>query len=156
MALTLQGINIDRCFWTVGPGGVGQSILTHLIHKVFSGLHAFLDTNIYFSDDELRKQADGLIGKLITTAQEAVDNSRHGFREDLFKKHISADPIAARLPYGIVTRLIELSGWKRLELNRLMLLTSVSETSLDSILRRSWVIGLRVKTLFCQRVSRKI
>ncbi|CAK0879999.1 unnamed protein product [Prorocentrum cordatum] len=124
-ALTLQRHNIDRCFWTVGPGGVGQSILAHLIHNVFRGRHAFWGTNIHFSDDELRKQADGLIGKLITTVQEAVDNSKHGFREDLFKKHISADPIARVCLYGIATRLIEVPGWKRLELHRLIQFTSI-------------------------------
>ena len=67
LALTLQGNNIDRCFWTVGPGEVGQSLTTHHLDAMFPGLHGFIDTNVYYSDDELRKQAEGLVGKLITT-----------------------------------------------------------------------------------------
>ena len=84
--LVLHGQHVDRCFWTIGPGGVGQSLVTHLLHNVFRGIHGFLDSNVFYSDDELRKQAESLIGKLILTAQEAVEGSHHGFREDLFKK----------------------------------------------------------------------
>jgi hypothetical protein len=40
-------------------------------------------------------------------------------RLDLFKKHISADPIAMRLLYSIVTRMVELNGMKRFEMNKL-------------------------------------
>ncbi len=40
--------------------------------------------NIYYSDDELRKQGEMLAGKLVTTGQEAVE-SRHGTREYLYK-----------------------------------------------------------------------
>ena len=153
MCLVLQGMNIDRCFWTVGPGGVGQSLLTHLIDNAFSGLHAFLDTNVYYDDHELRKQAETLVHKLITTGQEAVENSKHGFREDLYKKHISADPIAARLPYGIVTHLVSLYGWKRLELNKLIKFTGVTLPSVDSIHRRTWVVILKAKFLSPELVA---
>lgn len=52
LLLALSGVNVDRCFWTIGPGGVGQSLLTHLIHAMLGGLHAFLDTNVFYSDDE--------------------------------------------------------------------------------------------------------
>ena len=82
---------------------------------------------------------------LITTGQEAVEGSKHSFREDFYKKHISADPVAARLPYGIVTRLVELVGWKRLELNRLVRFSAVTESSLDSIMRRSWVCQFKAR-----------
>ncbi|CAK0822362.1 unnamed protein product [Prorocentrum cordatum] len=138
MCLVLQGENIDRCFWTIGPGGVGQSLLTHLVDNVFSGLHAFLDTTVYYDDHELRKQAEQLVHKLITTGQEAVEGSKHGFREDLYKKHISADPIAARLPHGIVTHLVSLQGWKRLELNKIIRFAGVTAESINSIERRTW------------------
>ncbi|CAK0849775.1 unnamed protein product, partial [Prorocentrum cordatum] len=92
-------------------------------------------------------QAETLAHKLITTGQEAVENSKHGFREDLYKKHISADPIAARLPYGIVTHLVSLYGWKRLELNKLIKFTGVTLPGVDSIHRRSWVVILKAKFL---------
>ena len=54
MALCLRLQNIDRAFWTKGPGGVGQSLNSHHIAAVFGHNHAFLDMNIYDSDDELR------------------------------------------------------------------------------------------------------
>ena len=96
-----------------GRGGVAQSLWTHLIHNTYDHLHGFLDTNIYYSDDELRKQGELLVGKLVVTGQEAVGGSKQGMREDLEKKHISADPIKARLPCSILTRLVELRGCKK-------------------------------------------
>lgn len=71
---------------------MGQSLNSHHIAALFSHNHAFLDMNIYFSDDELRKQADSLIGRLVSTGQEAVETNK-GMREDLYKKHLSADPV---------------------------------------------------------------
>lgn len=86
LVLALNQENIDRCFWTVGPGGAGQSLFTWHLHAVLPSLHALLDTNIYYSDDELRKQAESLIGKLVATGQESVEGSAQGMREDLYKK----------------------------------------------------------------------
>jgi hypothetical protein len=73
--------------------------------------------NIYYSDDEMRKQAAHLVGKLVVTGQESVQGSARGMREDVYKKHISADKVPERLPYAIQTALVELRGWKRFELN---------------------------------------
>jgi len=56
---------------------------------------------------------------------------------------MTADPVAARLPYAIVTHLVELIGWKRLELNKLVHFSGVTEQTLDSIYRRSWVCVLQ-------------
>ncbi len=145
LALALHGVNVDRCFWTLGPGGVGQSLLTHHLNAVFPGLHTFVDTTIYYSDDELRKQADLMLGKVIHTGQEAVEGTGRPMREDLYKKHISADPVAARLPYGIITKLVELIGWKRMELNKIIKFVGVTDMSFNSIMRRSWVCCLKGK-----------
>ena len=79
-------------------------------------MHGYLDMNIYHSDDELRKQADQLVGKVVVTGQEAVEGSQRKMREDLYKKHLSGDPVPARMPYAIQTKLVELEGWKRFEL----------------------------------------
>lgn len=76
-----------------GPGGVGQSLNSTLIAAMFGALHEFLDMNVYYSDDELRKQCDTLAAALIHTGQEAIDAYRQ-MREDLYKKHITADPVA--------------------------------------------------------------
>ena len=47
--LVLRGFNIDRAFWTLGAGGVGQSLLSHLIATVFGDNHAFLDMNMCYA-----------------------------------------------------------------------------------------------------------
>ena len=154
MTLVLQRCNVDRCFWTIGPGGVGQSLLTHHIHAVFQGLHAFLDTNVFYTDDELRKQGEQLVNKLILTAQEAVQGSSAKMREDLYKKVVSADPCAVRMPYAIITRLVEFSGWTRFELNSLVKFLGVTEASFESILRRSWVCALKGRFVSADVVAR--
>jgi len=92
MGLVLRGRNVDRAFWTKGPGGVGQSLNSHLIAAMFGRSHEFLDMNVYYSDDELRKQCDTLVTARIHTGQEAVQSNKTT-REDLCKKHISADPV---------------------------------------------------------------
>ena len=68
MVLALRGLNIDRAFMTVGPGGVGQSLNSALIANVFGEMHAFVDMNIFFTDDELRKQADVMQGRVVPLA----------------------------------------------------------------------------------------
>ena len=76
------------------------------------------------------------------TGQEAVETSK-GMREDLYKKHMSADPVACRMPYAIVTKLVELTGWKRYELNKVMKFQGLSEESFPSLLRRSLCIEFK-------------
>ena len=53
-----------RAFITVGPGSVGQSLNTCLIANLFGGSHGFMDLNVFFSEDELRKQACTFTGKV--------------------------------------------------------------------------------------------
>jgi hypothetical protein len=54
-----------------------------------------------------------------------------------FYKHPTG--IAGRKPYGITTRMLEIVGWKRIEVNRLMKFGGVTELNFQSILRRSFV-----------------
>ena len=119
ICLALRGHNIDRAFMHFGSGGAGQSLITALIDSLLPGLHGYIDMNIYYTDDELRKQGDLLEGKIVCTGQETVQGAARPMRLDLFKKHISADPIALRLLYSIVTRMVELGGMKRFEMNKL-------------------------------------
>ena len=53
--LSLRGQNTDHDFLTVEPGGVGQNLNSTLIVNLFGDMHAFIDINIFFTDDELRK-----------------------------------------------------------------------------------------------------
>ena len=43
MALALHGLNVDRAFWSTGPGGVGQSLTSHLLASAFGRYHAWVD-----------------------------------------------------------------------------------------------------------------
>ena len=61
--------------------------------------------------------------------QEKPD-SRKKFREDLYKKLVSGDDLAARRPYGYVTRVLRIVGWKRVETNDLLQFKNVSEQQL--------------------------
>ncbi len=47
--------------------------------------------------------------------------------------------IAGRRPYGISTKMLELIGWTRFELNRVLRFQGVTEQNFQSILRRSFV-----------------
>jgi len=138
MALVKRGENIDRCFIGISPGGVGQSLFSSFIANMFGHLHAFFDPVIWYNDEEMRKQIENLEGCIIATAQEAPETNRK-LREDLYKKTMSADGIAGRKPYGLVTRMLELVGWKRIEVNRMLRFSGVSESNFPSILRRSFV-----------------
>ena len=137
-ALAKRGENIDRCFIGQSPGGVGQSLYSAHLNAVYGQNHAYIDPNIWFDDQELRKQVEQFAHAMILTAQEAPETTRK-MREDLYKKTMSADGIAGRRPYGYITRMIELVGWKRMEVNRFMPFKGVSEHNFPSILRRSFV-----------------
>ena len=53
-----------RASMTSGPGGVGQSLNTALIANVFGDMHGFIDMNVFYTEHELRKQADTFTGKV--------------------------------------------------------------------------------------------
>ena len=137
-ALAKRGLNIDRCFIGVSPGGVGQSLYSAHLNAVYAHNHAYIDPNIWYDDQELRKQVEQFASCFILTAQEAPETAKR-MREDLYKKTMSGDGIAGRRPYGYVTRMIELSGWKRMEVNNIMPFKGVTESNFNSILRRSFV-----------------
>ena len=64
ICLTLRGISIVRAFITLGPGCVGQSLNTALIANMFGHMHGFVDMNVFYTGDELRKQAETFSGKV--------------------------------------------------------------------------------------------
>ena len=143
LCLSLMRKNIDRGFFHLGRGGAGQSLTTSWIHSLLVGLHAFLDRNIHFTDDEMRKQGELLIDMLVATGQESVQGSATSLRFDLFKKHLSGDPVAMRLFYSIITKMESLIGWKRYACNMLPSFQAVTEMNFNSVLRRSWVMQMR-------------
>ena len=82
----------------------------------------------------MRKQVENFVGCMILTGQECPETNKR-LREDLFKKTMSADGISGRKPYGVTTRMLELAGWKRIGLNRMMRFQGVNGNSFMSILR---------------------
>ncbi|CAE8656395.1 unnamed protein product [Polarella glacialis] len=137
-ALCKRGENLDRCFIGESPGGVGQSLFTAHLAAVYKHNHSYFDPNVWYMDEELRKQIEEFADSFILTGQEAPNGTRQ-LREDLFKKTMSADGAPGRKPYGLQTRMLELIGWKRLELNKMLRFGSVTETNFNSILRRCFV-----------------
>ena len=131
-------MNIDRLFIGISPGGVGQSLYNSHLHAMYGESSAFVDPNVWFNDDELRKQIEQWAGCYILTGQEAPQSTKQ-MRDDLFKKTMSADGIAGLKLYGYSTKMLELVGWKRLECNTLMRFGGVTERNFMSILRRSFV-----------------
>ena len=136
-ALAKRGENIDRLFIGISPGGVGQSLYSMHLHAMFGESATFFDPNVWYNDEELRKQVEAWTGCIVLTGQEAPESSRR-LREDLFKKTMSADAIAGRKPYGYSTKMVDLVGWKRLECNALFRFSGVTEENFASILRRSF------------------
>ena len=91
---------------------MGQSILTALYDAALGSNHAYFDPNVFFQGEEMRKQIESIASALVWTAQESPDS-------DLFKKMMSADGIAGRRPYGILTTMFFLIGWERMECNKI-------------------------------------
>ena len=82
-ALCKRGINVDRLFIGLSPGGVGQSLFTSHIAAVYGDNHHLYDPNIWCNEEEMRKQVEGIAGAIIFTGQEAPDSTKP-LKEDLF------------------------------------------------------------------------
>ena len=82
---------------------------------------------------------------IIFTGQERPTGVKQSLREDLLKKFLTGEGISARLPYAIVTKLIEVSGWKRVELNKMFRFFEITEDNVESIVRRFAVIKIAAK-----------
>ena len=123
----------------ISQGGIGQSINTYLLSNLLGHLHRYLDMNVYYQDEEMRKQASTYEDCPVVTAQEKPEGSKQIFRLHLFKLHMAADPTAQRDLYNRVTRMIELKGLKRFELNAMIVFCGVTNENFFSALRRSHV-----------------
>ena len=138
IALAKRGENVDRCFIGESPGGTGQSLFSTHLAAVYSHNHAFIDPNLFHNEEEMRKQLEQFAHCWIITAQEAPETHRH-FQQDLFKKLMSADDLAGRRPYGFVTKMLRVVGFKRFETNKVMTFRNVMEANFNSIYGRCLV-----------------
>ena len=117
-------------------GGCGLSLITDLISTALGDFHAFFDPYIYYDDEELRKIVDTLVGACVFSAQEKVQGSRKMMLVHLWKKMMTGEGLRSRLPYAILTRMVSLIGWVRMEVNSLLSFADMSEKEFESILRR--------------------
>ena len=137
LALAKRGFNVDRCFIGESPGGVGQSLYSLHLDTMLAQNHAFFDPNVWYNEDELRKQVETFARCVVITGQEAPESAKK-LHLDLFKKTMSGDGVAGRKPYGFTTRMFQLIGWKRLEVNRMLKFAGVTPANFNSIFRRGF------------------
>ena len=138
IALAKRSENIDRCFIGESSGGTGQSLFSSHLAAVYGHNHAFIDPNLFHNEEEMRKQLEQFAHCWMITAQEAPETHRH-FQQDLYKKFMSADDLAGRKPYGFVTKMMRVTGFKRFETNKIMTFRNVMEANFNSIYRRCLV-----------------
>lgn len=137
LALAKRGINVDRCFIGESPGGVGQSLYSLHLATMLGNNHGFFDPNVWYNEDELRKQVETFARCIVVTGQEAPESAKK-LHLDLFKKTMSGDGIAGRKPYGFTTKMFQLIGWKRLEVNRMLRFAGVTASNFNSVFRRGF------------------
>ena len=145
--LAKRGRNVDYLTFIKGPGGVGLSLISAHLNAMYGPLHQYFDPSVFYDDDELRKQAETMVGAVFFTGQERPEGTKHECRLDLLKKFGTGEGIMGRLPYGILSKLITVIGWKRFELNRMFSFEPVVEGTFGSIMRRSLVIEIESRFL---------
>ncbi|MCP4189708.1 MAG: hypothetical protein GY768_03680, partial [Planctomycetaceae bacterium] len=97
-AIAKRSENVDTMFFYWGTGGVGLSLMTtHIDAMLGESNHRYFDPQMFYLEEEMRKQVELLKGAIVLTAQEWPEGMTRGFREDLFKKMASADLIFGRL-----------------------------------------------------------
>ena len=137
LALAMRGVNVDPVFFFWGPGGVGMSITTaHLENMLGHANHKLFDPSVFYLEDELRKQVELLRGSIVLIGQERPEGMSNKFREDLFNKFATGDGIFGRLPYQVLTKVINLVGWKRMETNKLPTIDGATEGNYNSLYRK--------------------
>ena len=91
-------------------------------------------------DDELRKVVELLVGGLLFSGRERPTGQKDAMHEDFFKNFARVENFSSRLPYAVFTRLSQIVGWTRIELNKLFTFDCISEQSMEPIIRRFAVL----------------
>ena len=146
LAMDTLGENVGREFWTIGPGGVGQSLLTTMINIAISPMRGYFGCAAMRRDDELRKtlrHTDGYF--VLTTTDEPVgseenfSNSRHFPYRGIFP----GDPILCRPPRAKTNKTLSTRGAVRFQTNRSQGFHNVRVGRWDIVYRRSIAIRMR-------------
>ena len=88
-----------------------------------------------------------LKGGFLFSGQERPGGAGNYLRGDLLKKFATAEGISGRLPYSILTKMISLVGWKRIECNKMFQFSDITEDNFESILRRCAVITIAARVV---------
>lgn len=75
-ALAKRGLNVVRLFIGLSSGGVGQSLYSTHLQAMYGHNFAFFDPQIWFHEEEMRKQVEQLNGCIILTGQETPGTGR--------------------------------------------------------------------------------
>ena len=120
-------------FWTPSiAGGVGQSLVSHVIDCTFRDHHRWVDMNVYFDDHEMR----------IVTGQESPDRpscARRLFQEAYQLGSCCMPPSLCSFD----------TGWKRYEMNELLRFSGTTEESSMSIFASFFGYCAQGKVHFC-------
>ena len=141
LALAKRGLNVIQCFIFYGAGGCGLSLFTELLaSSIGNELHKYYDPYLFFDEEELRKTVELLSGGIVFSGQERPQGTKRKLLVHLWKKFLSGEGLRGRLPYAILTRMIRLTGWVRMEVNSVLPFGTLGEDEFESIMRRSCVI----------------
>ena len=99
------------------------------------------------NDDQLHKCLETLASGYLFTFQEKPEGQGKPLRDDIFKKIVTGEGMFGRMPFAVLTKLFRLIGWKRFEVNKMCKFLGVTQTSLQSLLRRCIVIEIKARFL---------
>lgn len=146
LALAKRGLNGLQCFIFLGAGGCGLSLFTDLLAtSLGEELHKYFDPFVFFDDEDSRKCVELLAGGCVLSGQERPQGSKRKLLLHLWRKFLSGEGLRGRLPYAILTRMIRLIGWVRIEVNSLLAFNDLTEDEFESIMRRSAVIKIAAR-----------
>ena len=157
LAIAKRGLNVVQCFIFYGAGGCGLSLFTELLAtSLGEDLHKYYDPFLFYEEDELRKTVELLTGGIVFSGQERPQGTKRSLLVHLWKKFLSGEGLRGRLPYAILTRMIRLSGWVRMEVNSVLPFGSLTEGEFESIMRRSCVIKIFARFFDKQYLERHL
>ena len=102
--LVLHGCHVNRASLVKWTREEWDRLSCHISSTAPSETHT--DMGVYFSDDEIR-QPD-LLSRALVVGPESPDTGRC-MTEEVFKRHISANPVARNLPCAVLTKMVSLT-----------------------------------------------
>ncbi|CAK0856925.1 unnamed protein product, partial [Prorocentrum cordatum] len=145
-AMAKGGLHVLQCYIFLGAGGCGLSLFTDPIATSMGDeLHKYFNPFVFYDDEELRKCVELLAGGCVYSGQERPQGSKKKLLLHLWRKFLSGEGLRGRLPYAVLTRMVRLIGWVKLEVNSMLAFSDLTEQEFESIMRRSCVIKIAAR-----------